>query len=387
MPDYNELLAQGLEGVAVSDDDQPIEDSSLNNDVTEIPTISGETTETDNLIDTPVEETTVTDTPVTETEVSTTETVAKTTTETVAEEAATAQKTLEELLAEKSEGKFKSYEDVERLLTPEDQFANPYIKELNELAKKGVEFNSEFWDMQGKDYTSIKDPEDLLIEGMKNSGDYDGFDKEDLLLVIDDKYKRNDWAEEGEAPTEVERLQSKLFLRDSEKVRKDLIAKQASLKLGSPTDPKVAEQKAAQAAQAEANVKAWEQQVNETVGKIEKLSFIIDEKNKQSFDYEASDSDRAETLSMMKELGSNPLALFDRFKNEDGSYNTKAIAEMDLQNKNMDKIVKVIYENAMAKGAEKEVKDLKNINFDKNSGNPVSQQVNHNADALRKAKQ
>jgi len=111
------------------------------------------------------------------------ETTAETTAETPIEESAeTAEapteqspvRTLEELITEKTGGKFKSYEEIESALN-KDPFHNEEIKLLNDLSKSGQEFDDTFWKLKSKDFKSMTDPEQILLEKMRLDPDYAGY--------------------------------------------------------------------------------------------------------------------------------------------------------------------------------------------------------------------
>jgi len=138
-------------------------------------------------------------------------------------------KSFEQILEEKSGGKYKHWEDVQTELTPKNPFANEQIEKFNELAKQGVKLDRNFWDIQGKDFTAITDPEEILKEEMRLSGDYEGWSEQELDLELNEKYKKDDWVDEDAEPTVTKQLMSKRILRDSEKARETLIKKQADL--------------------------------------------------------------------------------------------------------------------------------------------------------------
>jgi hypothetical protein len=318
-------------------------------------------------------------------EVETTESVenpaAETTVQTEEKPTETTQKSFEEYLAEKTGGKYSKWEDVEAEIKPKDDpFADDEIRTLNELKKQGVKFDKDFWELQTKDFNSMKDPDEILIESMRRNKDYKGWTEKELKLELDEKYRRKEWSDEGDEANEIETLMSKRLLRDAENAKEDLVKLKESLTIVKQPDAKAieAQQKAAEQAKL-----GWETLVGDIAKTANSLSMIVDEKSKDNFDYTVSDSVRTEAAEIMKELATNPLAVFNQFKNADGSYDNKAIFDMLLWIKSKDNITKAIYQNAKAKGAETEVKGLKNTNF-KTDGKPLEQKTGGLVESLKK---
>lgn len=361
MPTDNELLAASLKGSAVStDNENDLAASSLINETKPLETIKevaiAEVTETKKVEDKPKE------------------VIAETKTETTS-----TAKSFEELLEEKTGGKYKKWDDVEPLLAPkESEFADDEMRTLNALKKQGVKFDKEFWDIQGKDFASMKNPDEILLESMRRSKDYKGWTDKQLLLELDDKYRKKDWSEEGEEPNEIEELMTARKLRDSENAREELMKLKDSLTIVKQPDLKAIE---AQKEAVEQNRKAWKAIVEEVSGKTSKLSVKIDEKTNESFDFDVSDSDRKEAKEIMEQLGEDPLALFHQFKNAEGKYDNQAVYDAIVRFIKADDRVKVAYQTARSKGAESEVRGLKNTNF-KTDGHQAEEKKRGLAEAL-----
>lgn len=351
------LNAEGLKASIVSADDD-----------------KNNTTQTDEKVETTTVDDKTTDT-------KTAEEVKTTTTETTKEQVPT--KSFDELLAETSGGKFKSWKDIEEALQPKEVFADEEIKTLNELRKQGVKFDKEFWDLQSKDFANMKDPDELLKESMRRKPEYAGWTERELQLEIDDKYRRKDWSDEGEEPNETEILNSKRLLRDAELAKQELIKLKESMTIVKQPDTKAIEAQQKALAQQK---QEFEKFVDaEIVGKTSKLTTILDEKTNEAFDFIVTDADKADAAKMLKELYTNANAFWNQFIDAEGKVDYKSIYEMLLWNKGRSTAFKAIYQDAKAKGAEAEIKALKNTNF-KAEGKPATQPKGDPlAEGLRKA--
>lgn len=282
-------------------------------------------------------------------------------TETPVTETPIPSKTLEETLAEWTGGKVKSKEDIEQLLTPKElKFANPEIARLNELVEQGVALDEEFWKLQSKDFKSL-DPEQVLIEAMRQDKNYQGWTDKELKLELDDKYKRKEWGEEGEIPTDAELLARKRYERDVAIEREKLNQlKESRTVVRKPNEADIQAR-----AQAEAKMqKEWEQVIESSViPKADKLSTLIDEKSNDRVDFAVPESDKKEVLDVMKQMRTNLEPFWNQFKNPKGEFDYNKIYDLLILSKHKDNLVKIVAQNYKAKGAEEEVKRIKNINF------------------------
>jgi hypothetical protein len=353
MASESELLAASLKGSEVStDNDFSLEASSLINEIKPTETIK-------EVPDKPAQNT---DAPPSK-----------------KEDAAPVVKSWEEEFAERTGGKYKSWDEVEPLLAPkESEFADDEMRALNALKKQGVKFDKEFWEIQGKDFAGMKSPDEILLESMRRNKDYKGWTEKQLQLELDDKYRKREWSEEGEEPNEIEELMTARKLRDSENAREELIKLKDSLTIVKQPDPKAAE--ASQKA-IETQRKEWKAIVESVSGKTSKLAVVVDDKTKESFDFDVSDSDRKEATEIMEQLGEDPLALFRQFKNAEGQYDNQAVYDAIVRFIKADDRVKVAYQTAKSKGAESEVKGLKNTNF-KTDGHQTEEKKRGLAEAL-----
>lgn len=302
-------------------------------------------------------------------------------------------KTFGEMLSEKTEGKYTDWESyIEGTKPPEViepkpfEFANDTVKKLNELAAQGVNIDSQLLELQSKDFKGMTDPEAILKEEMRMSGRYEGWTDSLLTEEIDEKYKRKEWLDEetGEK-TEGSKLMEMRLLRDSREAQDKLIKLQEDRTIIQAVDPQIAIN---QQAAVEKQTRDWNEQVDSIAKSTTKLTTMIDEKENKTFDYEPTTEEISKATETMKQLGKNPMAIFDQFKKEDGSYDNTSIYNMLLAMATGDKRLRIINTNAKAEGAETEVRDLNNTNFKKKDGTQQTQQVETNPmiEAIKKAK-
>lgn len=263
-------------------------------------------------------------------------------------------------LEELSGGKIKEWKDIEPLLNREEP--DDEIKHLWELKKQGVKFDDEFWDLQRKDYAQMTDPFDIIKEAMMKDPEYKGLPEEAIEMLIEDKYKMKDWSqEEGEEPTETERLQAILMKRDAQNKRDWLIDYKKSRTLAKTPDAaqvsKNAELERTAQLQYEAFVDA------ELVAKSNKLSVILDQEKGTTFNYEPSQADKLEAAQMMKLMPKDASVFWNMFSDGNGGLDQRKVYEAILFLKNKDAIIKTAHDNAFNAGREQEVKEIKNIDF------------------------
>lgn len=287
------------------------------------------------------------------------ESTTETTTETVPA------KSFEELLAEKSAGKFKSWEEIEAIANkPNDEFANDDVKNWNELVKKGVKLDAEFFELQSKDFGKMDDPLEIRMEAMKRQPEFEGLSPKTIELQLDKKYNLSEWINKDEEDyTDEDRANQEILVRDAWKDREWLVNFKNERIFAKEPDPNQEKQRVEAESLAQEN---WERFVDEELAnKTQKLSTKIDDK--ESVDFEVSDADRKYAADMMKSMTKDIKVFWDQFADKDGKINQKAVYEMILFNKNRDNIIKVAHQNAIAKGKESEIKAIKNTAFEPNA--------------------
>jgi hypothetical protein len=274
-------------------------------------------------------------------------------------------KTFAQQLEEVSGGKFKDWKELEPLLTPKEEY-DEEIKHLAELKKQGVKFDKEFWELQTKDYAQMSDPFEIIKESMRKNPEYEGLSDTVIEHLINDKYKINDWSEEGEDPTEIETIQAELMKRDALRERQKLVEYKNARTLSKKPNEDELRQQAELHRSAQLN---WESFVdNELAGKVNKLSVVLDDKSNSTFDFEYPQADKLEVASRMKEMTKDINVFWDQFSDGNGEIDQKKVYEAMLFLKNKDAIIKTAHQNAVAAGREAEVKTIKNIDFTPEGG-------------------
>lgn len=275
--------------------------------------------------------------------------------------------TFDEMLLEKSDGKIKSYNDLEKVLSDKSEqtteFANEQVAKLNEFIRDGGDIQ-DFISTQTEDYSQMSDLEIIKKEMKFNDSD---LTNEDINLLLNSKYNLNeDDYDEGEI-----RL-SKLKLRqDAKKVRQRFVDRQE--KYATPKKPETtginettetttnksdAEIKAAQ----EKEVARWNNLVNKSVDGMENVDFEINEKG-DKFSYRLTDDDK----SKLKKVNNNLGDFWSRFMNEDGSENIEKLSKTMFMVDNFEKIIRSVASQYKSSGKEDVLKDIKNPSFETDS--------------------
>ena len=285
-----------------------------------------------------------------------------------------ATKSFEETLAERSAGKFKSWEEVEALAnTPASKkFANEQIEYLNELAEKGVDVTSrEFFELQSKDYESMEDPIQVRLEAMKLQPEFKGLSDRTLELKLKNEYDLESWAEKIDGKwvtkedydmTDEDNAALEMLLQKAELDKDFLINYKNERLLTKQSDPNEINQRAESDRQAQEN---WENYVEGLSKDVIKLSTKIDDKD--AVEFEVSDADRKYAADMLKEMPKNINVFWNQFADEKGNIDQKKVFEAIVYLKNREAITKTAHNNALAKGREQEVKTIKNTHFEANS--------------------
>lgn len=275
------------------------------------------------------------------------------------------QKSFDEELVEKFGGKYKSVEEIKALLEkPEFEFADEKLAHWNELAKKGIKIDKEFIELQGKDYESIDNPLEAIVESMK-IGDFKGMSDNVINLELNKKYNYSEWKDKAEEDMTPEDNANRELLERDGTLKKDwLINYKNERVLEKQEDPKVLE---AMAKEAEINQSNWEKFVeSDLVNKITKLSSPIDDKG-ETFDFEVSEQDRKEVGEIMKALTKDPMVFFGQFMDKDDkgnlTRNHAALFQLMLKGRNYEKAIALAHKDAASKEAIRIEKESKNTNF------------------------
>ena len=279
-------------------------------------------------------------------------------------------KSFEDELAEKSNGKYKSWADMQSDLTPKElKFANEKIAKFNELALKGVDVTSrEFLEVQSLDVDKIDKADQAIFEKWKRSEEGNGLSNETIMLDIREKYKVDEWENKEESEfTPQDRANREKMSRDAANSKDWLTNYKNERVLEKQVDPAVSE---AMAKEREQSLSNWDKIVDtDLVNKITKLSSPISYKDEtgktveSNVDYNISPEDAKYVSDLMKQLPRDSNAFFNQFKDDKGNQNHEALVRMVLRDRGYDKAMAESY----SKGAEQRAllieKTSKNTNF------------------------
>jgi len=289
---------------------------------------------------------------------------------------------IEQVLAEKTGGKIKTLDDLEKLkdFNPDDYFVDDEVRRINELKKQGVALDENWFYLQTREFEKVDDPIEILAEAMKLENP-ELTDRE-IEYELKIKYQINQWAKEGEEEDdlsperkEIEEIFSAKMLRDAEKKREELIALRDSRSVKQKINP---EQKAKQIAEAEQKYKQWVDSIEGISNNTSKLTVNVSEKD--AFDFLVDSNEKKEVSNIVKTLWKDSNAFWGQFV-KDGNVDAKSIYETILKARNYEKAVASAYQRGLASGAEQEVKNIKNVNFKSDSAKPPTSME----DALAKA--
>lgn len=293
-------------------------------------------------------------------------------------------KSIDELIAEKTGGKIAKWEDVEKVLNAPKEELDPEVKHWNELKKKGIKLDKEFFDLQAleiekvgtKEYSGpLDDPRNLLVEAQKRKT---GLSEATIRFQMEKKYNLSEWQDKEEADLTIEdKANREIMMMDADSELQWLKNYKAERTFVKATDPaEIAKVEAEQRQQRE----SFEKYIDEELfTKVKNLTVVTDEKSGESFEYKVSEADRKDISNLMKSFASDGQALFNRYAEKDingnVSMNQEKLFRDLLKAKAFDEAVKHARNDGKAEGEKKFIKeDLKNIDFKQNEG-----QVNQGA--------
>jgi hypothetical protein len=100
----------------------------------------------------------------------------------------------------------------------------------------------------------------------------------------------------------------------------------------------------------EDNQKVYDTKISESSASLETVELNLG--NDLKLDFKVSDEDKKEIPKMIAEM--------PQWRNEDGSWNHKAVVEDGLRLKNFDKMIQLAYEQGVNSGTDGVVRDAKN---------------------------
>jgi len=279
-------------------------------------------------------------------------------------------KSFEEELVERSNGKYKSWAEMEADLTPKElKFANDKIKRFNELAEKGVDVTSrEFLELQSLDVDKLDKVDDILFEKWKRGEEGKGLSDKTIKFEINKKYNVNEWIEKGESEfTDEDHANREKMQRDAGLGKEWLANYKNERVLEKQIDPA---QVAAMAKTRENELSNWDKMVDsDIVNKVAKLSSPISYKDEtgkvveSKIDLDVSAEDRKYVADLFKQLPRDSNAFFSQFKDDKGNQNHEALAQLIVKARNYDKAVAAAYTSGAEQRALVIEKNAKNTNF------------------------
>lgn len=298
-----------------------------------------------------------------------------------ANEAAPNVKSFEEYLAEKTGGKFKSWDEVDTVI---NSASNPkYRSEIaeridNYIANGGI-IDENWMRLQTKDYAKINDPIELFREKMKIENPE--LDEYEIEYELNERYKLDQWDEDDESP--LQQAMSAKIAREAKQALDFLVDNQK--KSSFISDGKTAEQieaeKAAYAQMEEAAKQAkskFTEDVRATISEIEKLKFSPSEGFE--IDYTMSNDEKETVSKIVSSLYDGSLGLLDPYIQKNGDEVTgidiKGLATKLAKAEIFDNVIKKVAMESKAAGAANIVKNQKNINFTAESKSTVDAKPN-----------
>ena len=285
------------------------------------------------------------------------------------EKVVTQQLGFDEMLSEKTDGKFKTYDELtaalsEQSTTEKNNFANEQIARLNEYVSKGGKME-DFFRTQTANYNDM-DTESLVKNYMRFQNP--DLDNEDIDLLYADTYK----LEEDEY-TDKEIKLSKIKLKQkSAEAKRELMKFQKENAL-----PEAAKQAEDEAKAIEANKKEWAKNVNKSLKDFKDVEFSLNDKG-DKYTFAVND----DTMKYVKDTTLNLPDFWKRYVNEDGTENVSKLAREMAILDNVDSIVRNAYAQGKSGGKEDVIKDIKNPSYtpesksDSNKPLSIQDQIN-----------
>jgi hypothetical protein len=258
------------------------------------------------------------------------------------------EKSFESLLAEKTNGKYKTYEEIESLLSTKEtnkSFANEQMEKLNDYVSKGGDVQ-EYLNTQTANYDEMD--ELALVKSHLKFNNHD-LKNDEVDLLFNSQYKLD---EDTYTPDEVKL--SKIKLRnDAKKAKKELLDFQKDSAI-----PKQHRQQVNERKNAEENQKLWDEKIDKSLTDFNEVSFDVNDKG-EKFAYSLSE----DAIENVRTSNKNLASFWNRYVNEDGSENiTKLNKDMATLN-NLDSIIRSAFAQGLSKGKGDIIDDIKNPSY------------------------
>ena len=270
------------------------------------------------------------------------------------EEAVTQQPGFDDMLSEKTDGKFKNYDELtaalsEQSTTEKNPFANEQMARLNEYVSKGGKME-DFFRTQVANYEDM-DTTSLVKNYMRFQNP--DLDNEDIDLLYADTYK----LDEDEYTDKEIKLSNIKLKQKSAEAKRELMKFQAENAL-----PEAAQEAEQEAATTEANKKEWAKNVNKSLETFKDVEFSLNDKG-DKYTFAVNDK----TMKYVKDTTLNLPDFWKRYVNEDGTENVSKLAREMAILDNVDSIVRNAYTQGKSGGKEDVIKDIKNPSYNPES--------------------
>jgi hypothetical protein len=262
-------------------------------------------------------------------------------------EVADIQKSWEETLIEKSEGKFKTWDDLNSAITnnkPTELDGD--LSKVQEFINNGGTFDS-FLLSQATDYTKLSD---LEIVKEKMIRDNPSMDASDVDFLMKQKYKLDE-DEFGENEIRFSKIELK---REAAKAKEGLLKLQSDLRISKPsTDFNNETEALAKKADYEKQRVQWLKNVDTTINEFKELSFKVGD---QEFKHVVTDDQR----NSVKEYNNDLNSFFTKYQQTDGSINMEQLHRDRYIIEYFPEIIRNAVSQAKAIGTEEIVNSIKN---------------------------
>ena len=264
------------------------------------------------------------------------------------EETNITEKSFEDLLAEKTNGKYKTYEEIESLLSSKEtssSFANEQMEKLNDYVSKGGDVQ-EYLKTQTANYDEMD--ELALVKSHLKFNNQD-LENDEVNLLFNSQYKLDE-----DVYTADEIKLSKIKLRsDAKKAKKELKSFQKESSV-----PKQHREQVNNKKHAEETSRIWNEKIDKSLNDFKEISFDINDKG-EKFAYSLSE----EAVENIRTSNKNLSEFWNRYVNKDGSENiTKLNKDMATLN-NLDSIVRSAFAQGLSKGKGDVIDDIKNPSY------------------------
>tara|TARA_R100001463_G_scaffold23312_3_gene56014 strand:+ start:1145 stop:2284 length:1140 start_codon:yes stop_codon:yes gene_type:complete len=266
------------------------------------------------------------------------------------EKVVTQQASFDELLSEKTDGKFKTYDELTAALSEQPSkdmksFANEQIAKLNEYVEKGGNME-DFFRTQSANYDDMNS-ESLVKNYIKFQNP--DLNNEDIDLLYADTYK----LDEDEYTDKEIRLSKIKLKQKSAEAKRELMKFQKENAL-----PEAAKNAEKEAAEIEAKKKAWSDNVNKSLESFKDVEFSLNDKG-EKYTFAVND----ETMNYVKDTSLNLTSFWNRYIEKDGTENVSKLAKEIAILNNIDSIVRNAYAQGKSGGKEDVIKDIKNPSY------------------------